>query len=47
MDRNVDEEKLFNEYNHVVHAVQVKIIEQKNVSKKFTGKWCEVFRTLK
>jgi len=45
----MDEDKLFDEYNHVVHAIQVKIVEWRNCSKKSNRKiekWCEVFKIL-
>lgn len=42
----MDEDKLFDEYNHVVHVIQAKIVEWKNCSIKVTEKWCDVFKTL-
>ncbi|XP_060847841.1 uncharacterized protein LOC132927347 [Rhopalosiphum padi] len=44
--RYFDEDKLFDEYNHVAHVIQVKIIEWKHCSKKVTEKWCDVFKIL-
>jgi len=46
LDLNMDEDKLFDEYNHVAHVIQVKIVEWRNCSKKVTEKWCEVFKIL-
>lgn len=46
LDLNMDEDKLFDEYNHVIHVIQVKIVEWRNCSKKVTEKWCEVFKIL-
>lgn len=36
----MDEHKLFDGHNHVVHVIQVKIVQ-----KKVTEKWCDVFKT--